>query len=173
MNKALFLDRDGVINLDTGYPSAREEIVFLEHIFSLCRAAKEQGYLLLVVTNQAGIARGYYTEEDFEALMQWMQEQFTAQGCALDGWYYCPHHPEFGVGEYRTACECRKPKPGMLLTAAKEWDIDMRRSILIGDKASDINAANAAGVGNAWQVTQPGKLREVMQQFSELSEVAL
>lgn len=137
--KALFLDRDGVINADTGYPHKPEQIEFLPGIFELCRAAKAKGYLLIVVTNQAGIARGYYTDEDFHALMRWMGARFTEEGCAWDAYYYCPHHPDDG-------CACRKPMPGMLLKAVEEWGVDPASSIMIGDRETDRQAALGAGV---------------------------
>jgi D-glycero-D-manno-heptose 1,7-bisphosphate phosphatase len=100
-----------------------------------------------VVTNQAGIGRGYYTEADFHLLTDWMCEQFAKQGAHIDGVYYCPFHPEYGVGEYLKDSDCRKPAPGMLLQAAREHDIDLKHSVLVGDKPSDIEAGQRAGVG--------------------------
>jgi D-glycero-D-manno-heptose 1,7-bisphosphate phosphatase len=148
-HKAIFLDRDGVINTEVGFVWKPEDITFVPGIFDFCRRAKELGYLLIIVTNQSGIARGLFTEDDFEALMYWMEERFTLEDCPLADWYYCPHHPEAGQGEYKKDCDCRKPRPGMIVQAARDWDIDLPRSILIGDTARDIEAANAAGVGNA------------------------
>jgi D-glycero-D-manno-heptose 1,7-bisphosphate phosphatase len=143
MDKALFLDRDGVINVDTGYPAKPSDIIFIDGIFDFCRQATAQGYRLIVITNQAGIARGYYSAADFQALMEWMQARFTAESCPLTAWYFCPHHPEFG--EIRD-CSCRKPKPGMITQAVRDWNIDLGRSVLIGDKPSDIEAGRAACV---------------------------
>lgn len=145
--KALFLDRDGVVNRDINYLHRIEDVEFIEGIFDLCRKAHSQGYLLVIITNQAGIGRGYYTEEDFHHLMKWMSKRFAEEGCPLTAYYYCPHHPEAGKGEYLKVCDCRKPKPGMLLQAAREYDIDLANSIMLGDRESDIEAGKAARVG--------------------------
>ena len=146
-HKAIFLDRDGVINTEIGFIWKPEDITFVAGIFDFCREARDRGYLLIVVSNQSGIGRGMFTEEQFDELMYWMQEHFIAEECPLTAWYYCPHHPEAGQGEYKKECDCRKPKPGMILQAAKEWDLDLSRSILIGDAERDIAAGKAAGVG--------------------------
>jgi D-glycero-D-manno-heptose 1,7-bisphosphate phosphatase len=145
--KALFLDRDGVINIETGYVHRREEFTFQRGIFDLCSAAEALGYLLFVVTNQAGIARGYYTESDFLELTDWMITEFGRRRILITKVYYCPYHPVHGVGKYRVDSLDRKPKPGMLLRAQADYDLDLNASILIGDKLSDIEAAEAAGVG--------------------------
>jgi D-glycero-D-manno-heptose 1,7-bisphosphate phosphatase len=113
MNKALFLDRDGVINVDVGYAHSPEQITFVSGIFDVCRTAVAQGYQLIIITNQSGIGRGYYSEEQFHVLMQWMSKEFEKEGCPLTAYYYCPHTPADG-------CDCRKPKAGMILQAAKE-----------------------------------------------------
>ncbi len=154
---ALFLDRDGVINREIGYLYRREEVQWVEGIFALSRAAVDMGYRLVVVTNQAGIARGFYTTEDFLFLMDWMREQFAAQGAPLAAVYHCPYHPEHGLGEWRREHEDRKPGPGMLLHAAQDLHLDLRRSVMVGDRCSDIEAAQAAGVGQAFllQGTEP------------------
>jgi len=143
---ALFLDRDGVINVDHAYVYQKENFDFIEGIFELVAAAKRAGYLVVVVTNQAGIGRGYYTTDDFHALMDWVGAQFVAHGGALDAVYFCPHHPEHGIGPYKQDSEDRKPGPGMLLRAARELDIDLPRSLMVGDKASDALAGRAAGL---------------------------
>lgn len=146
-NKALFLDRDGVINVDTGYVHRRESFEFIPGIFELCRAAQSLGYLLVVATNQAGIARGYYSESDFNDLMEWMMAKFTENKVSITRLYYCPYHPVFGVGRYKYDSPDRKPNPGMLLRAQSDLDLDLASSILVGDKLSDIQAGRAAGVG--------------------------
>lgn len=144
---ALFLDRDGVINREREYVHRKDEFEFIDGVFEACRAAKDLGYRLVIITNQAGIARGFYSEADFHALTEWMLAQFSEQGIAIDGVYFCPHHPTAGVGGYLRQCECRKPQPGLITRAAQELDIDLRRSALVGDKISDIEAGVRAGVG--------------------------
>jgi D-glycero-D-manno-heptose 1,7-bisphosphate phosphatase len=145
-SKALFLDRDGVINIDHGYVHKTEHFEFLPGIFELVRVAKTKGYKVIVVTNQAGIGRGYYTEQQFQALTNWMCDQFALNGGRIDAVYFCPFHPEHGVGDYKRESDCRKPAPGMLLQAQRENDIDMKASIFVGDKPSDMAAGLAARV---------------------------
>lgn len=144
---ALFLDRDGVINIDHAYVCKKEDFEFVDGIFELCRRAKLLGFLICVVTNQAGIGRGYYTEADFLRLTDWMCGAFSDEGVVIDKVYFCPTHPEHGVGEYKVDSPFRKPGPGMILQAAQELDIDLARSILVGDKETDIVAGISAGVG--------------------------
>ncbi len=146
-NKALLLDRDGVINIETGYVHRRQDFRFREGIFDLCQAAQMLGYLLVVVTNQAGIARGYYTESEFRELTDWMLEEFVQHGVSIARVYYCPYHPVYGIGKYKYDSADRKPKPGMLLQAQTDLNLDLTASMLIGDKLSDIEAGTAAGVG--------------------------
>ena len=143
---ALFLDRDGVINVDHGYVHRIEQFEFIPGIFELCRSARARGHKLVVVTNQAGIARGLYAEPDFHALTAWMKQRFAHEGAPLDGVYFCPTHPTAGIGRYRVESAFRKPGPGMLLQAARELDIDLSRSTIVGDKASDMQAGAAAGL---------------------------
>jgi len=145
--RALFLDRDGVINHDDGYTSRPEDFKFIEGIFDLCRAAKQSGYLLIVVTNQAGIGRGYYSEQDFFVLTAWMCEQFEAEDAPITEVFFCPDHPEHGIGAYKKDSFDRKPNPGMLLRAAEKYGISLHDSIIVGDKDSDMQAAERAGVG--------------------------
>ncbi|MEO9090909.1 MAG: HAD family hydrolase [Rhodanobacter sp.] len=151
--KALFLDRDGVINVNHGYVCTPERTEFIDGIFELCRAAKRAGHLLVVITNQAGIGRDYYSEQQFLDYMDWMRAEFERRGAALDAVYHCPHHPTEGVGDYRRECDCRKPAPGMILRAAQDLDLDLARSTLVGDKATDVAAGRAAGVGCCIQIT--------------------
>jgi D-glycero-D-manno-heptose 1,7-bisphosphate phosphatase len=147
MRPALFLDRDGVINVDHGYVYRPEDFEFIDGVFELVAAANAAGYLVIVVTNQAGIGRGIYTEEDFHALTNWMQGQFILRGAKIDAVYFCPFHPEHGVGKYRYESDHRKPGPGMLLQAAKEHCIDLKKSLMVGDKISDMVAGQRAFVG--------------------------
>ena len=146
-SRALFLDRDGVINHDDGYTSRMENFEFVDGIFDLCRAAKKLGYLLIVVTNQAGIARGYYSEQDFLALTEWMCGRSAAEGAEITEVFFCPDHPDHGIGPYKKDSFNRKPNPGMLLRAAEKYRIALQDSIMIGDKDSDMVAAQRAGVG--------------------------
>lgn len=143
---ALFLDRDGVINIDAGYTHRRDQFEFISGIFDLVANATRSGYKTFIVTNQAGIGRGYYTEQEFWTLMDWVNERFTETGGSIQQTYFCPHHPEHGIGKYRQECACRKPAPGMLLQAAHDHRIDFSRSIFLGDKKTDMDAGRAAGV---------------------------
>ena len=147
--KALFLDRDGVINHEVGYLHAADEVRWVEGIFELCRVAVGLGYRLVVVTNQAGIARGMYTEAQYEALMEWMLAEFVKERAALDAVYFCPFHPE-GVGKYKREHEDRKPGTGMLRRAAKELGVELGASVMVGDRCTDVAAANAAGLRRAF-----------------------
>lgn len=147
--RALFLDRDGVINVDHGYVYRREEFTFIPGIFEVCRLARDQGLTIVVVTNQAGIGRNYYSTEDFELLTLWMKERFLEQGVTIAAVYHCPDHPDAGIGNYRRDSFDRKPNPGMLLRAKNDLGINLAQSILIGDKESDIEAAKRAGVGTS------------------------
>lgn len=146
---ALFLDRDGVVNVNHGYVHAPGQVEWVEGIFDLAREARGAGYLLVVATNQAGIARGYYDEATFLGFTAWMHERFREAGAPLLATYYCPHHPTAGLGALRRECACRKPEPGLLLAAAADLGIDLGRSLLLGDAPSDLAAARAAGVGAA------------------------
>jgi D-glycero-D-manno-heptose 1,7-bisphosphate phosphatase len=145
---ALFLDRDGVINVDLSYVHKKQDFHFIDGIFELVAAAKRADYLVVVATNQAGIGRGLYSEREFHELMTWVGEQFVSRGGRIDAVYFCPYHPEHGVGEYRRESNHRKPAPGMLLQAAVDLDIDLADSIMVGDKSSDMEAGLAAGLQN-------------------------
>lgn len=148
--RALFLDRDGVLNEEVGYLYRPEDVRWVEGAFSLCRTAMELGYKLIIVTNQSGIARGMYSEAQFHTLMDWMRGELEREQVTVDGVYFCPYHPEYGVGDYKREHEDRKPGPGMLLRAAQEHGLDLARSLMVGDRCSDIAAANSAGLGQAF-----------------------
>ena len=135
--KALFLDRDGVINEDTEYPHKPEHITFKKGIFKFCKAAIDKGYILVVVSNQAGVAKGFYPEDDVVYLHKWMEDKFGEQGVPIAKFYYCPYHIAGTVKKYKKDSSLRKPKPGMILQASKELDIDLKKSLMIGDKPSD------------------------------------
>jgi len=141
-HKALFLDRDGVVNVEKNYLHKIEDFELMDGIVEVCRAYQEQGYLIIIVTNQSGISRGYYTEDDFARLSEWMVEHFKHLGVTISHIYHCPHHESIdGV------CECRKPEPGMFIQAQKKYDLDMSSSVMIGDNERDIEASLKAGVG--------------------------
>jgi D-glycero-D-manno-heptose 1,7-bisphosphate phosphatase len=146
LRPAAFLDRDGVINVDHGYVYRREDFEFVPGVLEGAQRLNQMGYALVVVTNQSGIGRGLYTEQDFDTLTQWMVQSFAAAGAPLAGVYFCPHHPIEAVGAYRRDCQCRKPAPGLLLRAAAELGLDLTASVMFGDRASDLQAAKAAGV---------------------------
>ena len=146
MKRALFLDRDGVINVNHNYVHTRESFDFIDGIFDICRTATQRGYLIIVVTNQAGIGRGYYTEKAFHDLTDWMKEQFLARDVIISGVFWCPDHPEHGIGPYKRESLMRKPGPGMILAAAAEFDVDLENSVLLGDNQTDLQAGRAAGV---------------------------
>src|SRR6201996_2096384 len=144
---AVFLDRDGVLNVDRGYVHRPEDFEWTAGAIDAVRAINTAGYLAVVVTNQSGIARQYYKEEDFRTLTQWMNSELAANGARLDAVYHCPHHAEGSDPAFAIDCDCRKPKPGLLLRAIADLDIDPERSFLIGDKPQDMEAAQAAGIG--------------------------
>lgn len=141
-NKALFLDRDGTINIEKNYLYRIEDFEFINGVIELIRRYQDQGYLIIIVTNQAGIARGYYTGDDYQQLTNWMVSEFRKQGIKIEKVYHCPHHPEMSG-----TCPCRKPNPGMIFQAAADFNLSLPDSILIGDKKSDILAGINAGVG--------------------------
>jgi len=152
IRRALFLDRDGVVNEEVGYLSHPEEVLFVPGISSLCRTARVLGYRIFIVTNQAGIARGYYTEEDFQNLMQWMLAELAKEDVRIDAVYHCPFHPTHGIGAYKREHEDRKPGIGMLQRAAAGFGVSLPDSVLIGDRCTDIGAANAAGLRQAFLI---------------------
>lgn len=143
---AIFFDRDGVLNVDTRYLYKKEEFKWVDGAPEAIRFAKDQGYLTFVITNQSGVARGYYQEEDVRALHEWMNQELEQHGAHIDAFFYCPHHTRGKIPAYTMDCDCRKPKTGMIAQARGTYDIDMERSILIGDKASDMECAKNAGI---------------------------
>ena len=147
LNKALFLDRDGVINKDFGYVFKPENLEILDGIIPLCQKAKLLGYKIIVVTNQSGIGRGYCTEEQFWEFMEAIAVAFAKFGVKFDAIYFAPHHPQTTIEKYKTGEEFRKPNAGMILQAQKDWNINLEKSVLIGDKITDIQAGMRAGVG--------------------------
>lgn len=141
MNKALFLDRDGVINIEKNYLYKIDDFEFIDGIFDLCKYYQDLGYIIVVVTNQSGIARGYYNIADFDILTSWMINEFLKKEIEIKKVCCCPHHPDISG-----SCDCRKPRPGMLIDSSNDLDINLNNSILIGDKESDILAGLNAGL---------------------------
>ncbi|MDF9406795.1 HAD family hydrolase [Pelotomaculum isophthalicicum JI] len=146
LKPAAFMDRDGVLNVDTGYVFRWEDFVWVAGAKDAVKLLNEAGYLVFVVTNQSGIARGYFKEADIVALHCWMNQELGACGAHVDAFYYCPHHPNATSIPYRKVCGCRKPAPGLLLQAMEEWPVDKSGSFLVGDKRSDLEAAIGAGL---------------------------
>ncbi len=163
--KALFLDRDGVINVNHGYVHSAANTQWVPGIFELVAQAHRQGVLAIVVTNQAGIGRGYYSEDEFLAYTAWMHAQFAQRGTPLLATFWCPHHPDAGIGEYGVACECRKPRPEMLLAASEHFALDLHACWMIGDKPSDMQAAAAAGVGSRHLLEHVDGLTDIARVF--------
>lgn len=146
MNKAVFLDRDGTINVDKNYVHKIEDFEFIHGVKEAIKAMNDKGYLVIVVTNQAGIARGYYTEEDMIILHNHINDELKKSGAHIDAFYHCPHHPEHGIGKYRKECDCRKPNSGMFEKAIEDYNIDIAQSFMIGDKTWDVEAAINVGI---------------------------
>ena len=163
LRKALFLDRDGVINVDHGYVHRVEQFDFCPGITELIIYAVAAGYAVVVVTNQAGIGRGLYTEADFQKLNIWMLAELAKRGALIERIYHCPYHPDHGVGEYRRESPLRKPNPGMLLLAAQELGLDLSRSLIVGDHESDIQAGLRAGLAQTVLIDWSGSARPPTQ----------
>ena len=143
---AAFLDRDGVLNVDHGYVHRLDSLALIPGAAQAVRMLNDAGYLVIIVTNQSGVARGFYGEDDVKRFNAELTRQLAADGARIDAIYYCPHHPQGTVARYAVACECRKPKPGLLEQAAREFNIERAQSFLIGDKDGDLEAATAFGV---------------------------
>lgn len=155
--KALFLDRDGVVNTDFGYVHKKCDFEFIPGIFELVRRAEHLGYLIFVVTNQAGIGRGFYSEDQFNELTAWMLNIFEREFCHISEVYYSPFHPTEGIGIYKKNDHSRKPNPGMILQAVRSWDLSPSRSIMVGDNESDMEAAFRADLGQRILVDKEDK----------------
>ena len=144
--KAAFFDRDGVLNVDKSYLYKIEDLEWIDGAKEALAYLTQQGYTVFVVTNQSGIARGYYTVDDMDKLHDFMAQQAAAAGGKIEKFYYCPHLPEGKIAEYAIECDCRKPKPGLILRAFEEYGIDKEAAFLIGDKPRDVESAEAAGI---------------------------
>jgi len=143
---AVFFDRDGVLNVDREYVYREQDFEWNSGAIETVKYFNDKGYYTFVVTNQSGVARGFYQESDIKALHQWINEELARHGAHIDAFYYCPHHPEAGNATYRKACACRKPQPGLIFQAMQEWPVEIANSLLIGDNKRDVAAAEAAGV---------------------------
>jgi D-glycero-D-manno-heptose 1,7-bisphosphate phosphatase len=168
---AAFLDRDGVINIDSGYVHRVADFRFIPGVLGACRSLCFAGYKLIVVTNQAGIAHGYYDEQTFVEITSWMSERFREAGAPLTGVYYCPHHPCGRVARFRRECDCRKPAPGLIAQAAREHQIDLANSFLVGDKESDLEAAERAGISTRYLVRTAGRAIERSDKIGEFESL--
>ena len=156
--KVAFLDRDGVINEDTGYVYKKDDFIFTQGCFEALQRLQNAGFSLIVVTNQSGIGRGYYSEQDYQVLTTWYVNRLANKGINLIDVFHCPHAPNEN-------CDCRKPKPGLLLQAAKKYPVDFSQSIMIGDKPSDIKAGNTAGVVTTYLLETGDSLYHCVNRF--------
>ncbi|MDX9814592.1 MAG: D-glycero-beta-D-manno-heptose 1,7-bisphosphate 7-phosphatase [Sulfurimonadaceae bacterium] len=166
LTKALFLDRDGVINIEKNYLYRVEDFEFIDGVFELCKHFQNLGFIIVVITNQSGIARGYYSQDDFLKLSSWMVDEFKKQGINISRVYHCPHHPDFS-GE----CECRKPKNGMILEAQKDFDIDLKNSVLVGDSESDIEAAISSNIQQTYLLSQKNVATKAFKRVEKLKDI--
>jgi len=157
INTAIFLDRDGTINEEVGYLDHPDRLHMIPAAFAAIRLINQSGMKAIVISNQSGVARGFFTEENVREIHQNIQQALRERGAFIDRFYFCPHHPTEGEEPYRKVCNCRKPQPGMLYQAADELDIDLARSYMIGDKYADIEAAHRAGVKGVLVLTGYGR----------------
>ena len=157
MRKVIFLDRDGTINVEKSYLHKWEDFEFEKNAIEGLKELKNLGYEFIVVTNQSGIGRGYYTEEDLVTLNNQMTEKLKEFGIEILECFYCPHHPEKGIGKYKVDCNCRKSNPGMLLEGIKKYNVDIDNSFMIGDKKGDLEAGKKAGLKSILVLTGYGK----------------
>lgn len=157
MDKIVFLDRDGTINQEVEYLHKPSDLVILPGVPAALRRLKEQGFQLVVVTNQAGVARGYYSEADVVRLHEYMNKLLSREGAEIDHFYYCPHHPVHGIGAYKQSCHCRKPDTGMFEMAESCYQVDKSHSYMIGDKLLDTEAGQRYGVSSVLVGTGYGK----------------
>ena len=167
---ALFLDRDGVINVDKEYVHKIEDVEFLDGIFELIAHAKNLHYLVIIITNQSGIGRGIFSEEDFQKLNKWMLDQLKKNGASIDNVYYCPTHPTKGIGKYKKSDNRRKPNPGMIFEAENDYNINLSQSILLGDKIIDMEAGLASGIKNLFLLSKKKKFKNSIN-INSLKEV--
>ena len=169
MNAAIFFDRDGVLNEEVGYLWQIEKFAWIDGARDAIKFCNERGFLVVVVTNQGGIARGLYTHAEVDVLHDFMQKSLAQVGAHIDAFYFCPHHPEGVVPEFSIVCDCRKPKPGLILRACEELQINPAQSILIGDSQRDIDSARAAGLRDGILFTGGNLFETVKTEVEKLS----
>ena len=157
MNRAVFIDRDGTLSEEVGYINHPERFRLFPYAGQAIRHLNENGWLAIVTTNQAGVARGYFSEEMIETVHKGMEDKLAIDGARLDAIYYCAHHPSVGEPPYRVDCNCRKPKPGLIARAATDFDVDLKNSWMVGDRYSDIQMARNAGVKSAFVMSGYGR----------------
>jgi len=161
MNKAVFLDKDGTINEDTGYVSHYHDLKLLPHSAEAIKLLNEAGYKVIVISNQSGVARGYLGEDMLQTLNKTLQKKLLVKGAFVDEIYYCPHHAEHGLFPYRRECECRKPNIGLIKKAVKRHNIDLSKSFMVGDHSKDIEAGHKAGTKTVLVLSGHGKESEM------------
>ena len=160
--KAIFFDRDGTLNVDKDYLYKIEDFEWLADAPQAIRWANERGFLVIVITNQSGVARGYFSEDDVHQLHEWMNEDLARFDSHIDAFYYCPHLPNGSVPTYAKECDCRKPKPGLIDRACADFNVDCGASLMIGDKPRDVECAEAAGVRGV--LYRGGSLLELLKE---------
>ena len=166
--KVAFLDRDGVINVDLGYLHRVEDFMYTEGCIDALRVISDRGFGIVIVTNQAGIAHGYYTESDFHKLMKWLIADLNSHGIKILDYFFCPHHPQGKVPKYSKLCDWRKPSPGMILHAVNKYSIDIAKSFLVGDKETDLEAAKLAGLAKYFLVRGGEKALKEIANFEKV-----
>lgn len=169
-NRAVFLDRDGTINIEKDYLHRIEEFEFIPRAPEAIRLLKDAGFLVIVVSNQSGVGRGYFDEQAVKDLHHHIQSELACYGTSIDAFYFCPHHPEKGLGSYKVTCGCRKGSPGMFLQAAREHDIDLQRSFMVGDKLADIEAGERAGCKSILVLTGYGELTALNPEIASVEK---
>lgn len=170
MEPVIFLDRDGTMNEEVNYLHRPEDLRILPGVPEAVRMWNERGYRVVVVTNQAGVARGYYTEADVEILHEYLNRQLDKKGAHVDHFFYCPHHPEYGIGEYKKECRCRKPQTGMFEMAEAYYQVDKSRSFMVGDKLIDVEAGKNYGIRGILVGTGYGAVERDRAKLEETSK---
>ena len=172
MRRAIFLDRDGVINVNKGFVHRPEDLEWMPGAIEGMLRFSQAGFELIVVTNQSGIARGFFSESKYLEFQGLVESRLAAQGVLISRTYYCPHHPQGELVQYKKVCSCRKPEPGMLLRAKQDFNLQLKNSFLFGDSASDMTAAQRAGVGRYFLIRPGGECSGCYETFSSVFDAA-